>query len=184
MHASISVFYNTEEVCSSTADADFYFPNTPLNILCDRNDFAEMEWGRGNSAALCRMVAHLLEVECTESSLEENGAVGRLLRDNVYVTYHVISALFDDLFKKQRDFPNGYVPFYYKFLNNYTPVYNFLVLFLLHLTTSSHSYFPPPPLSYSFSLLLFHSSIHPSIHLSLILTLTECFPSTPLTVRV
>ena len=68
-----------------------------------------MEWGRGNSAALCRMVAHLLEVECTESSLEEGSAVGQLLRDNVFVTYHVISALFDDLFKKQRDFPNGYV---------------------------------------------------------------------------
>ena len=55
------------------------------------------------------MVALLLEVECTEASLEEGGAVGQLLRENVFVTYHVISALFDDLFKKQRDFPNGYV---------------------------------------------------------------------------
>jgi len=133
-------------VCSATADADFFFPDSPLNILCSRGDFADLEWGRGNAAALFRMVSLFLEVkrgsepyhiyippsstphashprlslclsppsslsqvECVPEAFDGTPA-GALLRRDPFVTYHVISSLFDELFRRQKDHPHGELP--------------------------------------------------------------------------
>ena len=48
-------------------------------------------------------------MECTAEALE-NSPAGNLLRRDPFVTYHVISSLFDEAFKRQKEHPQGELP--------------------------------------------------------------------------
>jgi hypothetical protein len=48
-------------------------------------------------------------VECVPEAFDGTPA-GALLRRDPFVTYHVISSLFDELFRRQKDHPHGELP--------------------------------------------------------------------------